>query len=258
MQPQSLKINCPDPAQQGAILSNANRVFEYLNRHGWEVSRATVNRHVKAGFIPQDITGAFPLSGVQEYARRQLAKAEPSWPPTGGPASVPTQTSSAPAPQIELDNLQQPTAQADQNEGLEAALARLRRAELLAYTRWESSIADGNAPEAVFRSYGQAVELLRKAEKNLLDLQRERRELLPAEEVRAWLLRQIVAAKATLLNLPGKLAPQLEGQPWQKIQVRLEEEIIDALGKLAGDPEQPVEPSMDASGPAESLAVGRE
>jgi hypothetical protein len=50
------------------------------------------------------------------------------------------------------------------------------------------------------------------------------------------MLTQITATKSTLLNLPGKLAPQLENQPWPKIQKKLEEEIRFALDKLSSEP----------------------
>ena len=135
--------------------------------------------------------------------------------------------------------------------GLDAALVRLRQSEALGYKKW---MDEQNAQ--TFKNYAQAVELLRKAEKNLVDLQKERRELLPKSEVKTWLFRQIISAKATLTNLPGKLAPQLEGQPWPKIQQRLEEEIQSALSKLSSDIDAPVDGGLEASGEPEPVAMG--
>ena len=84
--------------------------------------------------------------------------------------------------------------------------------------------------------YMTALDLLRKAEKNLTDHLTQQRELLPASEVKTWMSGMITAAKQTLLNIPGKLAPQLENQPWPKIQKRLEEEIRFALEKISSNP----------------------
>ncbi len=121
--------------------------------------------------------------------------------------------------------------------GLEAALERLRTAERSTYERWAQAFKD-NRKEAplLFKDWKEALDLLRKAEKNLTDHLTQRRELLPSSEVKAWMVTQITAAKQTLLNIPGKLAPQLENQPWPKIQKRLEEEIRIALEKISSKP----------------------
>jgi hypothetical protein len=83
-----------------------------------------------------------------------------------------------------------------------------------------------------FKDWQTALDLLRKAEKNLTDHLTQQKDLLPALEVKTWLARKIEATKSTLLDLPGKIAPELEGLPWPEIQKRLTEEIRDALGKL--------------------------
>lgn len=234
----------PENAARGATLPNVNRVFKWLSARGWNCSRATVHRHANKGLIRRNDAGEFPLDGVLEYARNH-------WRITNPALAV---------PEARPDGVSDPRpvdfGEVDLEPGLDPALVRLRQAEVMAFQRWTNALEEGNAPEAVFRSYGQAVELLRKAEKNLLDLQRERRELLPKGEVKTWLFRQIISAKAALLNLPGKLAPQLEGQPWHRIQQRLDEEIRDALSKLSSDIDAPVAGSLEAAGESESLAVG--
>jgi hypothetical protein len=121
--------------------------------------------------------------------------------------------------------------------GLEAALERLRQAEQATFAKWRESFnANMKESPVFFKDWQTALDLLRKAEKNLSDYLCQRRDLLPAAQVRAWMLTQITATKSTLLNLPGKLAPQLENQPWPKIQKKLEEEIRFALDKLSSEP----------------------
>ncbi len=125
----------------------------------------------------------------------------------------------------------------NQEIGLEAALDRLRQAEQATFAKWQEHFTqESREAPACFKDWQAALDLLRKAEKNLTDHLTQRRDLLPADEVRAWMLTQITAVKQALLNLPGKLAPQLENQPWPKIQKKLDEEIRFALEKLSSDP----------------------
>lgn len=236
MKIQPLSLEIPDNSASGVALRNVNRVFEYLTAQGWRCSRATVNRHAKAGKIPTNAAGEFPLSGVNEYAAAHFEREGVQ--PVPGPA-------------LELSTVA--SVELSGEQGIEHAVTRLRAAETMAFEQWQA-----NPSATTFRSYAGAVEALRKFERSLLDLQRERRELLPKSEVKTWLFRQIVSAKATLTNLPGKLAPQLEGLPWPRIQQRLEEEILHALGKLSSDLDAPVDSGLEAPGPAESVAVGGE
>lgn len=242
MQIQSLKIEIPDNAAFGAALPNVNRVFEWLVARGWNCTRASVNRHAGKGLIGRNEAGDFPLDAVQEYARNHWQIVNPALAVPEDPE--PSATGSV------FDS------EAGLELGLDPALGRLRHVERTAYGRLMSAMESGTVPEAMFRSYGQSVELLRKAEKNLLDLQRERRELLPKAEIKTWLFRQIVSAKATLTNLPGKLAPQLEAQPWPKIQLMLEKEINHALDKLSCDPDTPMAGGLEAAGLDEPMAMG--
>jgi hypothetical protein len=127
------------------------------------------------------------------------------------------------------------TTDVNDEPGLEAALDRLRDAERSTYLMWREAIANGDDGGPEFRKWQQALDLLRKAEDNLIAVLTKRRELLPAAEVKTWMSRQIEAAKAHLLDLPDKLAPQLEGLPWPQIQKILQGEISDALNKLSAD-----------------------
>lgn len=231
---QQLSIEIPDNSGSGVTLKNTNRVFEYLIAQGWKCSRATVNRHVKAGKIPTTPAGEFPLSAVNEYAAAHFEREG------GEPAAGP-----------ELDLATGTPMELSGEHGIEHAMNRLRAAENLAFQQWQSS-----SSATAFRAYTQAVEALRKFERSFLDLQVQRRELLPTLEVRTWMLRQIITSKTSLLNLPGKLAPQLEGLPWPKIQTLLEKEIRSALDKLASDPVNLVGGSLEAPGHVEPLAMG--
>ncbi len=241
----ALGIEIPDNTATGAALANVNRVYAWLSERGWNCTRPTVHRHAAKGLIRRNAAGEFELSDVLDYARNHWRIVNPAL--------------AVPEVPVVSDGEARPVAvpvEIGFEPGLDPAVDRLRQAEVMAFHRWNKAVEDGNAPEAVFRSYGQAVELLRKAEKNLLDLQRERRDLLPKSEVKTWLFRQILSAKSTLTNLPGKLAPQLEGLPWPKIQAKLEEEILHALGKLSSDLDAPVGGGLEAPGHAEPVAVG--
>lgn len=240
MQMQQLMIQVPDNAASGAALPNSNRVYQFLFSKGWNCTRATVYRHAKAGIIRTNDAGEFPVPAALEYAREHWQLANPA-------LSVP-EAKSYPKSADMNDHARAETCG---DVGLDAALVRLRQSEALGYQKW----MDEPNPQT-FRSYSQSMELLRKAEKNLLDLQKERRELLPKSEVKSWLFRQIISAKATLTNLPGKLAPQLEGMPWPQIQRKLEEEIQNALTKLSSDIDGHMGGGMEASGESEPVAVG--
>lgn len=115
-------------------------------------------------------------------------------------------------------------------EGLEGGLARLRHAEKHSYTCWTES---GTVTD--LKAWHNALDLLRRAEANLLEVLQKRRELIPAGEVKEFMGRQIEAAKAKLLDLPGQLSPGLEGLPWPDIQRQLEREIREALHGLSKD-----------------------
>ena len=134
--------------------------------------------------------------------------------------------------------------------------AHLRNAEAQTYQAWQNSLAAGKPSATLLRSYTQAAEALRKFERSILDLQLAQREVLPKDEVKIWLYRQIASAKGTLTNLPGKLAPQLEGLSWQEIQRKLEEEINHALSKLSSDPCADLAESMETTIHAEPMEMG--
>lgn len=217
-----------------ANLLNPKQVTAYLKAAGWRCAQATIYRHAADGKIPACADGSFSIADVEAYAENTLDRIDTVQAPTGDAAA----TVSCLEP------------------GLDSALIRLRQAEVMAFQRWTSAVDSGKAPEAVFKSYAQALELLRKAEKNLLDLQKERGDLVPQANAKEWMLRRIVAAKTGLLDLPGKMAPQLEGLPWPKIQKLLEREIRHAISRLEPDAVAVVEPGVGSAGGSESVAMG--
>lgn len=241
MQMQQLMIQVPENVASGAALPNSNRVYQFLFSKGWNCTRATVYRHAKAGMIRTNDAGEFTVEGALEYARDHWQLVNPA-------LSVPE---AKPGPGHAGMGDQSRVFEPCGDVGLDAALVRLRHSEAHGYQKW---MDEQNAQ--TFKNYAQAVELLRKAEKNLLDLQKERRELLAKDEVKTWMYRQIISAKSTLTNLPGKLAPQLEGLPWPQILKKLEEEIQNALTKLSSDIDAPVDGGLEASGESEPVAMG--
>lgn len=140
-----------------------------------------------------------------------------------------------PEPDVASD--EQPIIPGEEELGLEGALTRLREAEQRTYQLWLKALYEGQPDQGNhFQTWRQAVDLLRKAEGNLLDVLQQRRDLLPADEVKLWMSRQIEVAKASLLDIPGKLAPSLENMPWSEIQKNLDQEIRHALKRLSDSP----------------------
>jgi len=220
---------------QPGVLRNPRQITAYLKASGWKAVQATVYRHAADGKIPAGPDGTYSIEDVEAYAAGNMERVEePKGESSAGIEAV--------------DTCMDP--------GLDSALVRLRAAEVMAYQRWTKAVESGKAPEAVFKSYAQALELLRKAEKNLLDLQKERGDLVPQADAKEWMLRRVIAAKTGLLDLPGKMAPQLEGLPWPKIQRLLEKEIRHAVARLGADDGAVVGAGLGSAGGPEPVAMG--
>lgn len=217
-----------------SVLQNPKQITTYLKSAGWKAAQATIYRHAADGKIPARPDGTYSIEDVEAYAADNLERVEPK---------------GETAPPIDA-------VDACLNPGLDSALVRLRAAEVMAYQRWTRAVESGKAPEAVFKSYAQALELLRKAEKNLLDLQKERGDLVPQADAKEWMLRRVIAAKTGLLDLPGKMAPQLEGLPWPKIQRLLEREIRHAISRLGSDDGAVVGAGLGPASGSEPMAMG--
>lgn len=124
-----------------------------------------------------------------------------------------------------------------QELGISPALDRLRSAEALAHQAWLDAHKKADPSVATrHKEWQQCLEALRRMEQSLLEVLETRRELLPTSEVKNWMATQIERSKAALLDIPAKVAPELEGMTWPQIQKRLREEISDALKDLSNAP----------------------
>lgn len=124
-----------------------------------------------------------------------------------------------------------------QELGISPALDRLRNAEALAHQAWLDAHKKADPSVASrHKEWQQCLEALRRMEQSLLEVLETRRELLPTSEVKNWMATQIERSKAALLDVPAKIAPELEGMTWPQIQKRLREEISDALKDLSNAP----------------------
>ena len=62
------------------LLSNKLEIYEYLQSHGWRVSKSAVYNHAKEGKIRPDKAGKFPIAAVEKYAALNLKRLDGSAP----------------------------------------------------------------------------------------------------------------------------------------------------------------------------------
>jgi len=118
--------------------------------------------------------------------------------------------------------------------GIEKALERARNAELKAYQMYEEVTAKtGIISVNSLDAWQKTLDVLRKCEMDFTKVLERRRVLVTKKSVQDWLEPMIEQVKTVLLNMPAKLAPSLENLPWHEIQTRLDQEIRDAISKLA-------------------------
>lgn len=118
--------------------------------------------------------------------------------------------------------------------GLKGALYRVRLMEKLVYKEAKSKLT----PEAL-DNWSRLVGDLIKTEEKILKILRERKELVAVAAVNKWLASRLEYLKTTLLNIPAKVAPALDGMPWTVIQNKLNEEIRDSVEKIRNfDPDE--------------------
>lgn len=118
--------------------------------------------------------------------------------------------------------------------GLEGALIRIKTMEQRLHGRViETFDGGGNDTPVRLRAWNDSLDILRKMEADTLKVLEEKKRLMSVDAVRSWLDKKIETTKAFLLNLPGKIAPNLDGLPWHEIQKRLEAEVRNALSKLS-------------------------
>lgn len=71
------------------------------------------------------------------------------------------------------------------------------------------------------------------AAKYELQVQRERGELVPVEEVKRWVGEHVTRAKNRLIGLGSAIAPHLEGRDTAERQVIIETRVTEILNELA-------------------------
>jgi hypothetical protein len=71
------------------------------------------------------------------------------------------------------------------------------------------------------------------AAKYELQVRRDKRELVPAIEVRQWIGQHVITFRNRLISLPASVTPHLEGRDAGERQTILEERITEVLNELA-------------------------
>ena len=117
--------------------------------------------------------------------------------------------------------------------GLIAALERARQAEVDAYTAHMNYMTENDAINTnALDAWQKTLEILRRCENDFTKVLEMRKELVSLKKVQDWMHPLIEQTKMQLLNIPSKLAPQLENLPWHEIQKKIDEEIRSAISKL--------------------------
>jgi len=118
--------------------------------------------------------------------------------------------------------------------GMVAALERARQAEVDAHTIYQKALDETHMISAMaLENWQKTLEILRKCETDFLKVMERSRMLVEKTEVQSYIETMIETVKQTMLNMPSKMAPSLDGLEWQEIQERLEIEIRDILEGLA-------------------------
>jgi len=94
-------------------------------------------------------------------------------------------------------------------------------------------MAEGDALNAELKTEEIGLKSIRR-QKEKMQLDALKRDLIPADEVRRRDIEKITAAKRVLLAMPRKLAPILKGQPTGRIQQIIKKEVYRCLDVLAG------------------------
>lgn len=208
------------------------------------LSRSGLGKHLKAG-CPGRVPGkGFPLYAICKWiadrpqrrtdrtqARANAMRILDERDQAGASSSVGKKTPAKPR-----HNPVSPSSNGGPSgePGLEGALTRIKTMEQRLHERViETFDGGGNDTPVRLRAWNDSLDILRKMEADTLKVLEEKKRLMNVDAVRVWFCRKIETAKAFLLNLPGKIAPGLDGLPWHETQKRLEAEVRNALAKLA-------------------------
>jgi len=118
--------------------------------------------------------------------------------------------------------------------GMTAALGRAKQAEFDAHQVYQQVFEKTKIIDvASLDAWQKTLEVLRKCETDFLKVMEKQKYLVEKSAVQSYLETMIENTKTMLLNLPSKMAPSLDGLPWQDIQKRLDIEVRDILEGLA-------------------------
>lgn len=117
--------------------------------------------------------------------------------------------------------------------GIEAAVTRLRNMESSLGRKIEEKI-DANDTDiaADIKSWQSILDLLRKAEADLLSILERQKVLVPYDCVKQIISTMCLPVRSRLFKIVTQVSPELEGQDLEEIQLILDKEIRKALAGL--------------------------
>lgn len=119
--------------------------------------------------------------------------------------------------------------------GLLPAVERARQSEKQIHDLLQAAITKGN-PDIIAqyqRLHQQALDTLRKAEKDLPGIQRDTADLVPLAEAGKELELMAAEIRTLLLSLPRSIAPRLENRKAAEVEATLQAELDGILKVLS-------------------------
>ena len=214
--------------------SNKAEIHRYLSLQGYDIGTTAIYRATKAGKLGKVGAKTWTDKQVLAWAEEHFGHKRVNKPVAVTPAPVETEPETEPEPEADpAPEAKTKTVTIPAGLGLVDGLARLRAGEQQCFGRWMKAIKEGGPGKREFDSWAAALDLLRKAEGSLLDLLERRRDLLSTDEVKKHIGRAVGEARATLLEMPAKVAPSLDMRPWTEVQRTLEKEVRRACKLLS-------------------------
>lgn len=121
------------------------------------------------------------------------------------------------------------------DSALEENLNNLREASLDAYKRYKASLNPQCeedmivAPPMALKIWNDVSEVLRKSEMDCFKMLEQKKLLVPIDEVRQIVNSVFSGLVKTLLTIPQKIAPSLDGEEWTTIQTVMQKELIETV-----------------------------
>ena len=124
------------------------------------------------------------------------------------------------------------------DEGLAAAIGRLKRAEIRAAEdyRLALSTADQDLVRGMKKNWLDLIESLRRVEQTNPDVEAANAKTIPISTVEADAARAVTVFRLAMESLPKSLPPRLVGKDCAEIQQVLSQAITDALEELHSAP----------------------